>query len=263
MTYFQFLAAFLGIPILMLLAIALFDQRRGADLPAALSALPAWLVIGIIAFIAVAWTTPWDNYLVATRVWSYDPALVAGITLGWVPIEEYTFFVLQPILIGLWMVFWMRRLPLPTDEVRRAARIRTIGVSIAGTIWLASLALLASGWKPGTYLGLELAWMLPPLLLQLAFGADILWKYRCFVLLGVLVPTLYLSAADFVALGAGTWTISPDQSLYWLVGGLLPLEEIVFFLLTSSLVAFSVVLGLAHESRARLPRPLRARIERL
>ena len=29
--------------------------------------------------IAVVYTTHWDNYLVATRVWWYDPALVSGI----------------------------------------------------------------------------------------------------------------------------------------------------------------------------------------
>lgn len=262
MTYFQFLGIFLGIPILVLLGIALFDRRRGLELPAAFSTFPAWLVIGTVCLIALVWTTPWDNYLVATRVWYYDPLLVAGITLGWVPIEEYTFFVLQPILIGLWMAFWMRRLPMPETDVARGGRVRAAALGVVGLIWLGSVALLASGWRPGTYLGLELAWMLPPLLLQLAFGADILWKYRRFTLLGILVPTLYLSAADFVAIGAGTWTISPDQSLQWYVGGVLPVEEIVFFFLTSSLVACSLVLGLSRESRARLPGPVRAWIAR-
>lgn len=42
--------------------------------------------------LAVVYTAPWDNYLVATGVWSYNPGLVTGVTLGWVPIEEYTFF---------------------------------------------------------------------------------------------------------------------------------------------------------------------------
>ncbi|MCC7208202.1 MAG: lycopene cyclase domain-containing protein [Anaerolineae bacterium] len=264
MTYFQFLAIFLGIPIVALMGIALFDHRRGARLPVALGNFPAWLVIGAVCFIAVAWTTPWDNYLVATGVWYYDPLLVTGITLGWVPIEEYTFFVLQPILIGLWMAFWMRRLPVTESgaEIQGGGRIRAVALGLTGLIWLASVALLASGWRSGTYLGLELGWMLPPLMLQLAFGADILWKHRRFTLLGALIPTVYLSAADFIAIGAGTWTISPEQSLQWYVGGVLPIEEIIFFFLTSSLVACSVALALAQESRARLPRPLRTWISR-
>ena len=60
--------------------------------------------------IALLYTTPWDNYLVATGVWWYDPALVTGLTLGWVPIEEYTFFILQTLLAGLWLAFLARRL---------------------------------------------------------------------------------------------------------------------------------------------------------
>jgi lycopene cyclase domain-containing protein len=61
--------------------------------------------------IAVVYTTPWDNYLVATGVWWYDPQLVTGLVLGWVPIEEYTFFIVQPILAGLWLLMLMRYLP--------------------------------------------------------------------------------------------------------------------------------------------------------
>ena len=59
--------------------------------------------------LAVVYTTPWDNYLVATGVWYYDPQLVSGIVLGWVPIEEYTFFVLQTILTSLVLLFVARR----------------------------------------------------------------------------------------------------------------------------------------------------------
>ena len=40
-----------------------------------------------------------------------DPNLVTGLTIGWVPIEEYTFFIVQPILAGLWFLFWARRWP--------------------------------------------------------------------------------------------------------------------------------------------------------
>lgn len=51
--------------------------------------------------IALIYTTPWDNYLVASGVWFYDPARVWNIILGWVPLEEYIFFILQTILTGL------------------------------------------------------------------------------------------------------------------------------------------------------------------
>lgn len=46
---------------------------------------------------AVVWTTPWDNYLVAHGVWKYDPTKVWNVILGYVPLEEYLFFVLQSL----------------------------------------------------------------------------------------------------------------------------------------------------------------------
>ena len=54
----------------------------------------------MISLVAVLYTTIWDNYLVSNRIWWYDPNLVTGITLGWVPIEEYLFFILETFLVG-------------------------------------------------------------------------------------------------------------------------------------------------------------------
>jgi putative membrane protein len=104
--------------------------------------------------------------------------------------------------------------------------------------------MLASGWDPGTYLGLELAWALPPIALQLIVGADVLWRHRRRVATAVLGLTLYLAAADFLAIGAGVWTIDPAQSLNLFLGGELPVEELVFFLLTNTLVICGLTLSL-------------------
>jgi lycopene cyclase domain-containing protein len=66
------------------------------------------LLVGL-AVIAVVYTTPWDNYLVATGVWYYDPRLVLNLTIGYVPVEEYAFFILQAFLTGLFgMWLWDR-----------------------------------------------------------------------------------------------------------------------------------------------------------
>jgi hypothetical protein len=64
--------------------------------------------------------------------------------------------------------------------------------------------------------------------------------------------TLYLSAVDTLAIGAGTWTIDPAQSLGILLGGRLPLEEFIFFLLTTILVTFGLLLGIAEQSWQQL-----------
>jgi len=268
MTYFAFLGWYVGIPLLLLLALAWWDRRHGLQLPTTLQSWPCGYVMVGHILVAVLYTTPWDNYLVATRVWWYDPALVTNILIGWVPIEEYTFFVVQTIFASLWLLAVARRSPAPTRERRQARyatpkervetgkRQRIVAAIVGGLIWIGALVLLFSGWQPGTYLALELAWALPPIIFQLGFGADILWHYRRIVGWSLLVPTLYLAATDTIAIGAGTWTIDPAQSTGLLIGSL-PIEEFIFFLITNLLVVFGTVLVLAQKSHERVPEPVR------
>lgn len=252
MTYFGFLAIFLGIPILILVGATVYDYRiRGRAYPSHFNGYNALLILGIHLLIALIYTTPWDNYLVATSVWWYDPALVTGITIGYVPIEEYTFFIVQPIFTGLWVLFWMRRNREPSHSWR-AAGVRWGAVALGAVLWFASLVILVSGWKPGTYLALIGIWALIPILVQFIFGADILWRHRRLVALGILPTTLYLAAADTLAIQSGTWTIDPAQSLPILLGGVLPIEEFIFFFVTNVLIVFGLTLVLAAESQVRL-----------
>ncbi len=255
MTYFAFLLQFLVIPIVILSVMSYRDLRHGRRLPATLRLLSPWLVIAILIVVAVAYTTPWDNYLVATRVWWYDPALVTGITLGWVPLEEYTFFVLQTVMTGLWLLFLARRIPMRSDMSTRSG-LRRVSAASAGLLWLGAVILLLSGWQPGKYLALELVWALPPIALQLALGADILWHHRRLLGAALLAPVFYLSAMDLLAIHSGTWTINPDMTLGLLLGGILPIEEAVFFLLTNTLLVFGLLLALATASQYRLSQPL-------
>jgi len=252
MTYFGFLLCFLVTPIIVLGGVALMDRRRGAARPAALRGWPLWAATLLHVVIAVVYTTAWDNYLVATGVWSYDPALVTGITIGWVPLEEYTFFVLQPILAGAWLLLLMRRLRLGAEPLPSQSWFRLIPVIALAGLWLMSLAVLLAGWRQGTYLALQLVWALPPLAAQVGFGGDILARYGRLVGLSIVPLTLYFSAADALAIGQGIWAINPATSLPLLIGGVLPIEEFLFFLLTNTLVTFGIVLTLARESRHRL-----------
>lgn len=258
MTYFGFLARFLLIPILLFgLLLAIRGRRSGSQ--------PFWskeravFVITLHVAIALLYTTPWDNYLVATGVWWYDPALVSGLIIGWVPIEEYTFFILQPILTSLFLLLLLHSRAAESETETAGVSTRLAATAVVGMLWLAAVAILLVGWQPGTYLGLELGWALPPIMLQLIFGADILWRYRRPVLLSLLLPTLYLAAADTLAINIGVWTIDPAQSLHLLLLGILPLEELIFFLLTNTLIVFGVTLSLAPESAQRF-RDVRSRL---
>jgi lycopene cyclase domain-containing protein len=251
-TYFGFLSGFLGIPIVVLAIVAFLDSHHGRPIPARLRAWPFAAAIALHVVVAVLYTTPWDNYLVATGVWTYNPALVTGITIGWVPIEEYTFFVVQTILAGLWLLFLMRRLSLDLLDAPLLPRWRWGPVVALAPVWVAAVLILLVGWKPGIYLGLELGWALPPIMIQLGFGGDILRRYGRLVLISILGITAYLSVADCFAIGSGTWTISPGQSLSVIIGGVLPLEEVVFFLVTNTLITFGVVLLISQEGLARV-----------
>ncbi len=252
MTYFSFLTFFLGIPIVIMFAVTWWEGRQGRVLPRRFANYSAWAILLLHLGLALLYTTPWDNYLVATSVWWYDPAKVTGVTLGYVPIEEYTFFLVQPILTGLWLLFWLRRQPDVVEAGWENGRLRHAALITLTILWLSMAAILATGWQPGTYLALILVWALLPIMLQVGFGGDILWRHRRVVLLGLVPVTLFLAAADALAIADGIWTIDPAQSLNWLIGGILPFEEFLFFLITNTLVVFGMTLFLAAESQARL-----------
>ncbi len=71
-----------------------------------------------------------------------------------------------------------------------------------------------------TYLVLLIAWALPVLVLQWAFGWRDLWRARRAWLLATALPTLYLCLADRLALSQGIWHIHEDRSTGITLGGL-------------------------------------------
>ena len=259
MTYFGFLLRFVIIPILVFLVITLWDNRRGRHINGFRNESAVWMAIGIHVLLAVAYTTPWDNYLVATGVWYYNPDLVTGLVIGYVPIEEYTFFVVETILAGLWWWFLARCIsPLPAGEgpgVREKfipnKRLVYLSTSVLVSLWLLFTYLFFFGDERWTYLGIIFFWALPAILPQLLFGADILWQHRKLVFWAIMIPGTYLSLMDIVALSETTWSISKSQTTGLLFFGILPLEEVVFFFITNVLITFGMTLLLSNVSQER------------
>ncbi len=264
MRYFGFLVRFVIIPLIGLNLLLRRDRQQSKGMPPELRNWAPNVVANSHVIAAVAYTTPWDNYIVANRVWWYDPKLVTGIVLGYVPLEEYTFFVLQTLLTSSWYKTLAHRLPQNDEPIGTPAgqKFRRWSTAALAVTWAAATASLATGWQQGKYMGLMLSWALPPIMLQTAFGGDILWKQRRLVALGIAVPTLYLSAADTLAIDAGTWTINPEKSLDVHIGGKLPVEEFLFFLITNTLISSGMTLVLSPESEQRLPAPMRSAIQR-
>jgi lycopene cyclase domain-containing protein len=230
MTYLQFHLVFILPPLLLLAITSRVHVRRLGP-----RALPA---LGGVLLLALVYTTPWDSELIRRGVWGYGPERVMG-TIGVIPIEEYMFFLFQPLLAGLW---FYRLVPPGLEEARPASPAFRWG----GTAVYAALA-LAGVWflqrREGTYLGMILTWAAPVLAAQWALSAGRIAAAPRAFLLGIAVPTLYLWIVDAIAIRLGIWRISETQTV-GIKFGWLPLEEAAFFLATTLLCVQGLTLFL-------------------
>jgi len=125
---------------------------------------PAHSGLAIIIGLAVLYTTPWTNMMIPEGVWWYgDGAVIA--TIWHTPLEEYLFFVLQPLLTGFWLYHIMPRVDMSLSIPgwhRLAGGLAGLGIS-AGGWWL-------MGTESTFYLGSLLWWSGPILAIQWAFG---------------------------------------------------------------------------------------------
>jgi lycopene cyclase domain-containing protein len=267
-TYLHFHLIFL-LPPLALLGVAL--ARSSLPLPERTRwALPAILLI------ALAYTTPWDNYLVYRGVWGYGEGRVIG-TIGWVPVEEYLFFLLQPLAVGMLLVQRVAREAARPGEAAHPGAATNTGKPLhagrpahAGepshgpsphlfparlggvALHLTGAALGLAGVYAGgayTYGGLILAWACPVLAAQWWFAAPAALRYPRAFAHALVWPTLYLWIADGVAIRAGVWSIAPDTRTGAQVMGL-PVEEMLFFLVTNLLVVQGLLWLLAPTGEA-------------
>jgi lycopene cyclase domain-containing protein len=226
LSYLEFHLLFVLSPLVLLLVTASYPL---ADRP---YAAPAG--IALLVAVAIVYTTPWDSHLVATGVWSYGAGTVL-VRLWQVPLGEYLFFALQPLLTGLWLC----RLQTRTDRAFGIpAGHHALGLLGGGLVSGTGLLLLTEGTY---YLGTLLVWAGPVLAIQWGFAWPVLWDLRRTLALGIGVPTAYLWVADRVAIELGIWTFDETYLTGLAVLGL-PIEEMLFFLLTNVFVVQGLLL---------------------
>ncbi len=224
MTYLQFHFVFL-LPQIAILA-WLFSKK-----PPRGEAKPALLWLAVMAGIALLYTTLWDNYLVYKGIWYYGEDRVLG-TIGYVPVEEYLFFLLQPIFSGLLFYLLLARQG-EAPPGRQSGHARWIGAAVY--LGLAALGVWHLQYEAGLYMGLILVWACPVLAGQWAYAGAWIWSERRLWLTATLLPTFYLWIADRIALAQGIWFIAEKTTTGWHLFGL-PIEEATFFLVTNLLV---------------------------
>lgn len=235
MTYLQFHLAFT----LPALAAVVFVQGRPL---AGVGARTAWTWLGAVVLLAVVYTTPWDNYLVYRGVWGYPDGAVLG-TIGYVPLEEYAFFVIQTLVVGLFYFALRGYRLLRAERSPVPHAFRRAGVATWGILSLIGYSLLLHPSDQALYMGLILGWAPPVLAGMWWIGSDKIWHERRRIVVATTVPTLYLWAIDRIAIQRGIWDIRDAYSLGFDPLGL-PIEEAAFFLVTTALCVVGLVLFL-------------------
>lgn len=261
MTYLLFLILFILIPLLIAMILNIHFEKREfiqEDHGFQLSRKSQVLLLIILVVIAVLYITPWDNFLVANNIWFYEPSRVLGILLGYVPLEEYLFFILQTLSIGAFFIlFFGKPILHGSPDFKSNNYVRVIPVILLSVIWFLSLIIFLQNYQMLIYLNLILFWAIPPISLQLLFGADILASKIKIVVFSILSATFYLSFADAIAIFDGIWTITSNTSTGILLLGVLPIEEPFFFLVTNILLINTLTLFFNQQSYFRIQRLFR------
>ncbi len=258
MTYLLFLILFVVIPLISAILLNIIFGKRSnlkENHGFQFSRRSELFLLIILAVIAVLYTTPWDNFLVANKIWFYDPSKVMGILLGYVPLEEYLFFIFQTLLIGAYFILLLKK-PIfhSSSDFKSNHYVRVIPVILLSVIWFISLITYVQNTQTLIYLNLILLWAIPPISLQLLFGADILAKKIKIVTVSILSATFYLSFADALAIFDGIWTITSNTSTGIVLFGILPIEEFLFFLVTNILLINTLTLFFNQQSYFRIQR---------
>ncbi len=235
MSYLNFLLIFL-IPLLTLNAF-LFYKYDGREKKYTL------LGITLLAVLAFLYTTPWDNYLVANGVWWYGENRILG-TIGYVPIEEYLFFILQTFMTGFFTyLIWNKEQKHNIKKKTVTTRKTLKRVFIFMLLVAQSISIYMLTTTKGFYLGLILSWSLPVVIIQLLFGFNYIKLHLKTFFHSFFWPSLYLCLADCFAIANGIWSISENYTLD-IKFGALPIEEAVFFFATNIMVALGLLLFL-------------------
>lgn len=242
MTYLRFHLVF-NLPLLAILAVL------NATVPGAEGEAPA---LGLVLMAVLVFTTPWDNLAAKWGIWGF-PREKYSLRLGYLPIEEYAFFLLQSlnVMLAIRALFHF----LPDWQTGQETELnRWTGICLVASIIPWGLVAAQMIWlrrKAGSRVNyaVHLAWFLPVIYFQWILAPPLFFAHAALLALVMAFFGVYYTLADLVAVQGGTWFFDEKQITGWKLGGILPWEEIAFFFLTSLLVAQSYLLLLPADLR--------------
>ncbi|MBS0661082.1 MAG: lycopene cyclase domain-containing protein [Verrucomicrobia bacterium] len=249
MTYFSFHLTF-NLPAFLLL-LWLTRRRLQAE---------HWKWIAVVGAIVMVAASPWDNWAVHHGIWGFDwnrvtPVEIPFRGIVWrLPAEEYAFFLIETVLVALVCVLY---LPAGKEEGGRKKAEITAGARLflhPSSFLL--LPFLAAATAPVTlfhdrslnYLVHLVGWSAPILAGQWALAHAAFRRNLRAIVAPTLIGGTFFSLIDSVAVHSGIWHFDPAQNVGIFIGPL-PLEEMLFFYLTSWLVAQSFVMFLPDRLR--------------
>jgi len=242
MTYLRFHLIF-NLPILIVLA------AMTGTAPWILNELEAF---GLVLLIVMIFTSPWDNLAVKWGIWGF-PREKYSFRIGYLPVEEYAFFLLQSINVMLAILAFFHFFPDwligQETDVGVATLICLAASIIPWTFIVVRLRRLRRTAGPRVNYATHLAWFLPVIYTQWLLAPSLFWGHAGLLVLVATAFGVYYTLADLVAVRAGLWYFDENQITGMKLGGILPWEEIAFFFLTSLLVAQSFLLLLPSDSR--------------
>lgn len=97
-----------------------------------------------------------------------------------------------------------------------------------------------------SYLLILLLWVTPIFAIQWLMAGRALWRARRLLVATTLLCGTFLSLADHYAIARGIWQIQEAGIVGWRFRGHLPLEEALFFYLTSAMSAQGFVMLAYH-----------------
>lgn len=244
MTYVAFLALFVGLPFIPL--VALLSRRSGGRLTCAPVSAPASARVAaltsasLVALVAVPAAILWDHQAAAWGLWRWSERRTLGLVLWGLPVEEVTFIITLTLLVMMLVEVARRVGPPPAGWMiwRRSADALLAG-ALGGVVWCALAAVrlaLTPGRSHPFYVTYLVECGLPLLAAHWLVGGRTLWRARHITLTIAVGVTLWFTLADSVALRAGVWSLSAAD----LIGVRLlntPIEESAFFMVVSLLVA--------------------------
>jgi lycopene cyclase domain-containing protein len=242
MTYLRFHLLF-NLPLLIVLTACTWTVPWTAEELAAL---------GLVLLAVMIFTTPWDNLAAKWGIWGF-PREKYSLRLGYLPVEEYAFFLLQSVNVMLAIRALFRFFPdweLGQETEVGKWTLLCLGASLIPWLLVAmQLRWLRRHFGLRVNYAVHLAWFLPVVYAQWVLAPWLFWAHAGLLALVTGVSGIYYTVADLAAVRAGTWFFDEKQITGVKLAGLLPWEEIAFFFLTSLLVAQSYLLLLPSDLR--------------